>query len=297
MAKFQERRINVTIFTGEFAQKAGIRRPNGLWSLRMFLSGRFKDTIEATSWRPRVSDTTPNPETVPLVYFFGGAPLPRYANFTLRDVRSRWSGEIVLLHSHSVSKRIPGVTYVNYTDWYDPGPFEEYRTGSPLEEGFRQGFWYLTAERFYVLAQWARRLQIPRFLHSELDVALFDVSSLPSQLDSYGEGVFYPRASTDFAGASLFYVNSLSTLDCFLKFAGENAELGYEMRVLAAFNDAHPEMAFALPSHSSVEIDWEEQMTWEGLKPADIGGIIDVGAIGTWMLGNDPRNLGKNPHL
>lgn len=236
-------------------------------------------------------------ESVPLVYFFGGAIIPRYANLTLRHARSHWRGEIIVLHSHFVPRKISGITYVNYTEWYDSSVFQQYRTGSPLDEEFRQGFWYLTAERFFVLAQWVEAAGIQRFLHAELDVALFDVSDLPTRLDAIGDGIFYPRASREFAGASCFYVNSVAALGDFLTFAGNNASLGSEMRVLAKFNDVHPDKALALPSHSSIELDWGSGISWRGLEPADVGGIIDVGAIGTWVLGNDPRNIGKALHL
>lgn len=242
-----------------------------------------------TTQRSRASDYPP------LVYFYGGAPIPAYANVTLRYMRSRWNGEIVILHSDPVPKKVRGVTYLRYTEWYDSRPFEEFKNGSPLEENFRQGFWYLTAERFFVLAQWAKRADVQRFLHAELDVALYDVEDLPETLDSFGDGLFYPRASSEFAGASLIYINSLLILTDLLKFAGENAILGYEMRVLAAFNDAHPDKAFALPSHSSIGTDLAVQRTWRGLEPSDIGGIVDVGALGTWILGNDPRNVRGRP--
>lgn len=238
---------------------------------------------------PRASDYPP------LVYFYGGAPIPAYANVTLRYMRSRWNGEIVILHSNPVHKKVRGVTYLRYTEWYDSRPFEKFKKGSPLEESFRQGFWYLTAERFFVLAQWANRADVQRFLHAELDVALYDVGDLAEALDSWGDGLFYPRASSEFAGASLMYVNSLSSLSDLLSFAGQNASLGYEMRVLAAFNDAYPQKAFALPSHSSIETDLGNKKTWKGLEPSDIGGIVDVGALGTWLLGNDRRNVGRRP--
>ena len=228
---------------------------------------------------------------VPLVYFFGGATLPSYANSTLRYMRSRCKGEIIVLHSHYVPRKIRRITYLHYTEWYDSRPFEKFKDGSPLEESFRQGFWYFTAERFFVLAQWANRADVQRFLHAELDVALYDVGDLPETLDSWGDGLFFPRASSEFAGASLIYVNSLFALSDLLKFAGQNADLGNEMRVLAAFNDAHPDKAFALPSHSSIETDLGIQKTWKGLAPSYIGGIVDVGALGTWMMGNDPRNV------
>jgi hypothetical protein len=243
----------------------------------------------------RVTQSLRASDYPPLVYFYGGAPIPAYANVTLRYMRSRWNGEIVILHSDPVPKKVRGVTYLHYTEWYDSRPFEKFKNGSPLEESFRQGFWYLTAERFFVLAQWANRADVQRFLHAELDVALYDVGDLPEALDSWGDGLFYPRASSEFAGASLMYVNSLSSLADLLSFAGQNASLGYEMRVLAAFNDAHPDRAFALPSHSSIETDLGIQKTWKGLEPSDIGGIVDVGGLGTWMMGNDPRNVRGRP--
>ena len=231
----------------------------------------------------------------PLVYFYGGAPVPEYANLTLRRMRSRWRGEIVVLHSEKVPKEVRGINYSLYTEWYDPEPFEDFRRGSPLDESFRQGFWYLTAERFFVLAQWAERTGSGRFLHAELDVALYDVADLPNLLDTWGVGLFYPRASAEFAGASLLYVNRLQYLSDFLTFARQNSHFGYEMRVLAAFNDSHPEKSFALPAHSSIGGDLGSDGNWERIEAADIGGIIDVGALGTWMLGDDPKNVRGRP--
>jgi hypothetical protein len=234
-------------------------------------------------------------EQVPLVYFYGGAPIPDYGDLTLRHMVSRWNGSVVVLHSEPVANKVRGVLYLRYTDWYNTEPFEKFRRVSPLEENFRQGFWLLTAERFFVLQQWAERSGVHRFLHAELDVALYDVQALPTILDSVGTGLFYPRASGDYSGASLMYVNSLSVLSQFLRFAQSNALHGSEMRVLAEFHRQHPEVAFALPSHSSIDFDLGVRKSWAGIEAGDAVGIIDVGALGTWVLGNDRRNVGRRP--
>jgi hypothetical protein len=145
------------------------------------------------------------------------------------------------------------------------------------------------------LSQWAARNDVKRFVHAEVDVILGGTQHLPARLDLYGQGIFYPRASQEFAGASFLYVNSLPVLDEFLDFAISRAELGYEMKILAEFLDARPGQAFALPSHAAIEERLGAKITWEFIPPSVTGGLIDVGAIGTWLVGSDPKSSHKSP--
>lgn len=185
--------------------------------------------------------------------------------------------------------------YENFSRWYDPRQFAKFRDGSPLDSTFRDGFWFHTAERFWVLEQWARRKRVSRFLHSELDILFFRISELPKRLDQIGSGVFYPRASREYAGASVFYVNDVGALQQFLAFAESKASLGYEMRILAEFLDQFPRRAFALPSHNYFEIQLGRSQEWDFVPPEDLGGVVDVGAIGTWIVGHDARNSTRGP--
>lgn len=237
----------------------------------------------------------PRSVETPLVYYFSGREIPRYAVETLRFVSRVWEGPIVLLHNVSRPPQVRGIMYENFSGWYDSRQFETFRAGSPLDLNFRAGFWFHTAERFWVLEQWARMNNVSRFLHSELDILFLKISELPRRLDRIGSGLFYPRATVENAGASIFYVNDVTALRQFLVFAESEASLGYEMRILAKFLDRFPQLAFALPSHNYLEIHLGRNQDWDFVAPEDIGGVVDVGAIGTWIVGHDTRNSTRGP--
>jgi hypothetical protein len=232
---------------------------------------------------------------IPLVYYFSGRELPRYAVDALRFITRVWIGPVVLLHNIPKPPPVQGVLYENFSSWYDSRRFAKFRAGSPLDSTFRDGFWFHTAERFWVLEQWASRMRVSRFLHSELDILFFRISELPKRLDRIGSGVFYPRASIENAGASVFYVNEVGALQQLLTFAESKASLGYEMRILAEFLDQFPRLAFALPSHNYFEIQLGRSQEWDFVAPEDLGGVVDVGAIGTWIVGHDTRNSTRGP--
>lgn len=234
--------------------------------------------------------------SAPLVFFYTGLEAPPYAKASLTNAVKAWNGEVVFLHNFSRPPQVQGVRFVNYEDWYDPTSFDKFRSESPLDSEFREGFWFHTAERFFVLSQWAHREEIDRFAHAELDIAFFAISGLLPALDSMGKGIFLPRAAKDYAGGSFVYTNHLPTLNELVSFLVSNAGFGHEMGILAKFLDSGSPNVYVLPSHASLLAG--SQYEWSGsnkILPSEIGALVDVQPIGTWIFGQDPRNSPKQP--
>lgn len=234
-------------------------------------------------------------DNFPLVYHFTGAAIPKWAMPTLREAPRRWTGPVVVLHDNEVPPSIAGVQFVDIRPWYDPEPFKKFAKSFQRPASFRKGFWFHAVERFFVLSQWAEYSSSPRFLHCELDVLLMVRSEFSNPVWPRVEGIMYPRASPENAGANVLYVNGKGALTPLLDFFVENSGDEFEMALLAKFLDEHPSNARALPSHLTLEQDAKREMTSSSISLREFGGVVDVHPIGTWIFGHDPRNVKTGP--
>ena len=231
----------------------------------------------------------------PLVYHYGGPAIPDYAVVTLRKVVSLWPSEVFLLHSSSHPPIIEGLISEDFRDWYSPDQFQEVLQRSHMDGEFREGFWLHALERFFVLSQWMAITGRKRLLHAELDVRLFDHGDLFERLDASGSAVFMPRASVHQAGANWLYCNDPAALKLVVDEFSRRAGEGFEMQLLARFMDDFPSMVRAVPSHGCVENPDPSEVGYAALGLDEIGKIVDVHPLGTWMLGQDRRNIPNQP--
>lgn len=238
-----------------------------------------------------VSDTS-----IPLVFFFKGDCVPAYADLSLRDAVKKWTGPVVFLTNSTGFQAPRGVDVIDFSDFYRHERFDEFIEKSPLDPNFRDGFWFHTAERFFVLDQYARAYGLTKFVHLELDVILMRPSFEPSFIFREPGGLFYPAGSAGHAGASLFAVSDIDTLAAFVQFCIENAALGDEMALLWQFQNLNRSDVFELPSHSYFE-NRDNRQAQTRLSPHDTGGLFDIQSFGTWLLGQDPRNIPKSPRF
>ena len=227
---------------------------------------------------------------IPLVFHFTGNDVPSWGAVTLSHAKTRWPGQVVLLHDREKLPRFPGVVSLSTESWYDPQPFFNFSKNFGRPNSFRGGFWYHAVERFFVLQQWASHFEVERFVHTELDVVLFDCENLVVRLAELGKGIFLPRASASNAGANFLYVNGLDGLAPLVRFFGENSGDDYEMSLLARFLDEHPSVTASLPSHFNFESDFSSKAGTNHIPLVSFQGVIDVHPIGTWIFGQDPRN-------
>ena len=227
---------------------------------------------------------------IPLVFHFTGNDVPRWGAVTLRHAKTRWPGEVILLHDRDKIPSFPGITCVTTVDWYNPEPFRNFSETFGRPNSFRGGFWYHAVERFFVLQQWASHFRIERFVHTELDVVLLDGETLVARLAELARGIFLPRASASNAGANFLYVNGLDGLVPLVRFFRENSGDEFEMGLLARFLDEHPNLAASLPSHFNFQSDFSSKAGRNHIPLESFQGVIDVHPIGTWIFGQDPRN-------
>ena len=231
----------------------------------------------------------------PLVYHYGGSSIPDYAQVTLRKIARRWPTEVFLLHSCSGPPAIEGVNFQDFRSWYSPKPFQDVLKATQMDGEFREGFWLHALERFFVLRQWLAVTGRQRLLHAELDVRLFDHGDLFDRLDSVGAAVFMPRASLEQAGANWLYCNDPDSLELIVSEFCRRASEGFEMQLLARFMDDLSPKVQAVPSHTSVENQDPTATGHPGISLQDVEKIVDVHPLGTWMLGQDPRNIPDKP--
>jgi hypothetical protein len=234
---------------------------------------------------------------VPLVFFYKGSTLPAYASVSLARARASWKGPVLLLHDQDVHPRVEGVDCEQFSSWYDPGKFEQFKKTSALDEAFRSGFWFHATERLFVLDQWSVSHKVDRFAHAELDVDVRCSQTIALKLDSWGTGLFYPFGTHEHAGASFLYSNSPVVLSSLVEELSAGVHAGDEMHALWDFGIAHPELVHVLPSHTVFEEGHPETTGLSFVPPEHVGGLFDVQPFGTWILGQDPRNSPLEPHF
>ena len=225
----------------------------------------------------------------PLIFVHIGNALPKHALSSFRRSARLWPGKtVVLLNQSAIPARVHGLPdFQAIEDFYDGMPLADARLPKSWDNSFRDGFLRKCLERFFVLDQYCRWAGVASFFHAETDVLTSSVPDLERKLDLLGQGIFIPRDDVDRAIGSLIYVNSGLALQEFVRFVTTGRSFSNEMEALAAFIDAKPGMAFALPTIRY----WEATPPlWPTISPEEIGAIFDAAALGQWVLGIDPRN-------
>ena len=222
---------------------------------------------------------------IPLVFVYLGS-LPSYGKISLRLAARNYRGPVVLLTDQQENPAIQGVETILIADWYDRSSFAALELNSPLDPGFRKGFWLKALERFFVLEAYCRHFRIERLFHAELDVLVLDLGGYSDLLDATGNGVFYPFGREDQAIASLFYSNEIESLRALCNYASQNAQLGNEMQILASFSKDNSEKCWVLPSEETVS-----EFSVRPKKLVNPGlGLVDGAIMGHRFFGQDPKN-------
>lgn len=228
----------------------------------------------------------------PLIYVWLGPKLPGYARKSLRLAARRTGLSIILLGDGRRPKRLlKEVHWVDISGFYSRSEFEAFAADSPQDPGFRAGFWFKVSERFFVLDQFQKWSGINEFFHAELDVLIFDISTLSSKLDSIGRGLFVPQDRSDRMIASLVYINSPEILGDFCSFLIDNPASGIEMYILRDFLEMNPQRVFSLPSGTSLIL--KDHTSWDTVDVHQVGGVVDATDFGRYIFGLDFRNTSQ----
>lgn len=231
-------------------------------------------------------------DSTPLVFVYIGSNIPDYARYSIRLANTTSGCQIAVL---SDSPRPPwaprDVEWVMTSEFYDSSVFEEFRANNPLPQDFREGFWYHTAERLFVLEQFMMRYDKSAILHGEIDCLFFSLPNLVSELETAKKrGVFFAKETKELGVASLLYINAVEALVKLREELIAKSHLGSEMHILGQLpldrGDFH-----ALPTAESLYREVNRSHDWP-LALDTPNSIVDGAVIGRWLFGLDPRNTG-----
>lgn len=230
--------------------------------------------------------------TAPLVFVYLGDVLPEYTAPSLRFARRDANRRVILLGTAESRPEVEGVGYHDVSAWYDSRKFEHFRQRSPLNPHFRDDFWFRTAERFFVLDQWAHREGIANFFHAELDNLIFTLAPVEDALSHQRTKLLFPADSAGRGFGSLVYCGGHEAIGALVTFMVEHADLGNEMLILGQFLRDKPQFAARLPS---VETKFASPRRKEDVaNVAKLDGLFDAAALGQWLFGIDPSNTSES---
>ena len=233
----------------------------------------------------------------PLVFFFSGAELPNYARVSLAHHARNWSSEVWLVSDRHRENIHPFVRQSVFDEWFDDVDYLQFCSQSELEREFMGEFWFRTAERFFVLPQFAKRHGLQSLLHAELDVVVFRDSELFRRLDNFGSGVFFPVPTEPIASGAWVYVNDIQHFEGMPSLMLKRVLLGTEMNILYDLVQNESRF-FGLPDFTWLAAQARFGGTREpaGLNgssltsrvPLDVtNGVFDFARVGQWLLGLD----------
>jgi hypothetical protein len=169
---------------------------------------------------------------------------------------------------------------------------QQFATSSPLNRQFRNGFWYHTTQRFFVLADYMRASGARNVIHLENDVVLYaDPSAQLQAFQSHAR--FAVPLDRNRAIASIVWLADSGVADALAQHL-LNVPAINDMEALNGFVHAHPELARPLPTLPRAYArskGLDEQRYCTGIET--FGGIFDAAAIGQYVGGVDRQN---NPH-
>lgn len=231
-----------------------------------------------------------------LHFVFLGKRIPDYALASLELSRRHSGLRPVLVGNRELFDQIKrtGTEFIAADSFYDPAPMEQAARNITLDHSFRNGFWLKTLERFFVLEQLMKSVQLRQVIHAELDQLLFRVDKLLDGLRrSKKTGIFLPFQGEKKAVASVLYCNSVEALSSVLELAMGNQKFENEMDLLLRWSGLSPENAIALPT-TDVFLRGTSQRavsTRQQITASEANGLVDPAELGLWVGGRDPQNL------
>lgn len=185
--------------------------------------------------------------------------------------------------------------HIDVREFYDDGAYRMAEKVIDQDPTFRDGFWFRSLERLFVLQQYRSTSSTEVLFHAELDNLVFRLDRFHDVVGRFlpAGTMTLPWSSPDFALASLVYVCGAEALDEFVQFGPTSGRQRSEMRLLAAFGRAHPDRVVQAPSL--------ECLVPGAPKPPppavvdDAGASVpswmfDAAAMGQWIAGEDAAN-------
>jgi len=232
-----------------------------------------------------------------LTVIYLGNKLPRYVLKNLEYLRSTFDESEIFFISDSISS-INKAAKVGVKTWLAPNPDQQWRDvreqlNHPMS--FRQGFWFKTLARIFVLNSFMQLHKNESCLQIEADVFLFQDFPLPKVFNLDAE-IAFPMESSEMGIASLLYLKDQKSAQSLTDFALDAIKLNPQITDMSLLGQvAHSKiLKFAplptLPVSLQGALNQPEAINLVCQNSLCDTGVFDGITIGQYLLGVDPRN-------
>lgn len=232
-----------------------------------------------------------------LTLIYLGNRIPRYVLKNLDYLRNTFPDDEIYFISDS-KKSLTKARKKGVNTWLAPNTDEQWQgvkanLNHPM--GFRDGFWFKTLARIFVLNSFMQLHPNQRLLQIEADVFLFP--SFPiSKFKNLDAEISFPMESQEMGIASVLFLRDQNSSEKLVRIAfreiEENGKLT-DMSLLGKIAISH-EMQFlplqTLPADIPNALNEKKAAKLICNDSLDASGVFDGISVGQYLLGIDPRN-------
>ena len=204
-----------------------------------------------------------------------------HASFLDGEIKQRTGGHLERLEFISIENIPPSDVSKGFA------------TSAKIDRDFRDGFWFATSNRFFLLADFMQYRQLENCLHLENDVVLFFDPTLKLEAFRSFAKFAIPFDRTRAIPGIVWYKDAQFALQVSAYIAQHSEKPDFD--VLREFCDAHPSEAKPLPTMPKGYARGHHLSLDNYCQGIDaFGGIFDAAAIGQYLGGvhwmNDPED-------
>ena len=223
--------------------------------------------------------------------------MPRYVLKNLEYLRSTFDKSEIYFISDSVSS-INKAAKIGVKTWLAPNPDQQWsdvreQLNHPMS--FRQGFWFKTLARIFVLNSFMQLHKDESCLQIEADVFLFQDFPLAKVFNLDAE-IAFPMESNEMGIASLLYLKDHKSAQTLTDFALNEIQLNPQITDMSLLGQiAHSKILKFVPLPTLPEslqgaLSQPEAINLICQNSLCDTGVFDGITIGQYLLGVDPRN-------
>jgi hypothetical protein len=232
-----------------------------------------------------------------LTVIYLGNNLPRYVLKNLQYLQTTFCEDEVYFLSDS-EDAIVKASKTGVKTWLAPSPDEhwkEARENLTHSMGFRDGFWFKTLARIFVLDAFMQLHPASTCLQIEADVFLFPNFPI-SKFRNLDAEIAFPMESRKMGIASILFLKDNRASEKLVRIALREIELNSKVTDMSLLGKvAHSNtLRFiplpTLPLHMQFALNQPDAVSLTCIDSCDFSGVFDGISVGQYLLGIDPRN-------
>lgn len=232
-----------------------------------------------------------------LAVIYLGSKLPKYVSKNLEYLNSTFTEDDIFFISDS-EKSLAKASKLGVKTWLAPNPevkWEEVRGSLSHSLEFRDGFWFKTLARIFVLDAFMKSNPDSPCLQIEADVFLFPNFPL-SKFRELDPDIAFPMESSQRGIASLLFLKNHKISESLVKMAFEEIKINSQVTDMTLLGQVAHSNAFkfrplpTLPSQMLFALNHHEAIELICNPSFDYSGVFDGISVGQYLLGIDPRN-------